>query len=360
MLTTTQAVVQFFLYYYQDDNRILTKLIHHYSYNMQSYLVWHRLAVILSILALLTITYTSFLINNFKTPEATANFFQNSDVYYYVAEIVKANIRTRYPAQLRSNVIQLTAADAALNAVVTPNLIERLSLPALRARQKIAQLPLYFSENNLILDTIPYTQQLSNTLASFNLPTPLNDAGKNLIASIPPEITVVDTQKNPNSILASITQTRIFFENLQLVKNIAWLVLIVSVIIIILANMRILRRLVSGFMWVFVVSGIILLLLSYVAPATANALAYNPDPTTGVLKDQLVDSMVSYYFSLTRTASIVYLLIALGLYLVYRFVPFPKVQEWTNEEILPHEENRRPTPARASSRKRATKRTRKR
>lgn len=293
---------------------------------MQTYNGLHKAMIVLCILALLVVTYAATLINNFKTPEVTANFFQKSNAYYYIAEIVKTDIRSKYPINLRTNVIKLTVTDSLLNFLVTPNLIERVSLPLLRARQKIAQLPLSFANNNLVINTKQYTDQFTTTLASFDLPPALTDAGNNLIAAVPSQITVVDTKKNPNSVLVTITQTRTLFDHIQAILTISWIVLIIALIALLMINLRLLQRLISGLAWIFVICGVIILLLSFLGPFIANAFASNPNPIDGVLKDQLINSIVSYYFSLTRTVSIVFLVIAAILFCIYYFAPWLTIQ----------------------------------
>src|SRR5579871_3596091 len=130
---------------------------------MQPYRVWHLTTIIISILLILFITYTSMLLHNFSTPETTNDFFRNSNTYYYVAEIVKTDIRNHYPMQLRNNVIQLTLADTLLNVIVSPTLVEHLALPVIRVRTRIAHLPLSFAEHNIVLNTSQYTQNVSTT-----------------------------------------------------------------------------------------------------------------------------------------------------------------------------------------------------
>lgn len=302
---------------------------------MQSYNTLYKFAVAISIVTLFIISYATILVNNFKTPETTSDFFKNSNTYYYLAEIVKTDIRSKYPPDLRSNVIQLTAADALLNFIVTPNLVERISLPVLRVRARVAQLPLSFAGNNLVLNTQQYTQQLSSTLSSLNLPTTINDAAQKLIASVPSEITLVDTQKNPNSILATITQTRILFEQIQTILRIAWVIFIIALVTLFVINLKFLQRLMRGLLWLFASCGIIILLLSFIAPALANLLPSNPNPIDGALKDSLVNNMVTYYFSSTRTLSLVYILLAIGFYLLYRFLPYPTIMQWENRYLFP-------------------------
>lgn len=319
---------------------------------MQTYKGLHTTMIVLSILALLVVTYAMILINNFKTPEATANFFQKSNVYYYIAEIIKTDVRSRYPASLRTNVVKLTAADTLLNFIITPNIVERISLPVLRTRQKIAQLPLSFANNNLVITTKQYTEQLSTTLASLNLPTVITDAGENLISSVPDKITVVDTKKNPNSVLVSITQTRALFEHVQAIVTIFWIVLIFALVTLLMINLRLLQRLVSGLMWIFGICGVIVLLFSFLMPLLADALSNNPNPIDGVLKDQLVNTIVSYYFSLTRTVSIVFLILAVILFLLYYFLPFERLQSYFTPQPTAAP---KPTKTRTTTRKRTRK-----
>lgn len=302
---------------------------------MKRHSFWHVTAIIVSSLALLAITYSTLIVNNFRTPEATANFLKNSNSYYYIAEIVKANIRSHYPTELRTNVLQLTVADTILNTIVNQNLVERLALPTLRITAKVEQLPLSFAQKNLVLNTGQYTQKLNATLTSLNLPTAVTDAGQKLIASVPQQITVVDTEKNPQSVLAAVVRARILLDNIQTILTVSWVILGIALLTLLLVNIRYLKRLVKGIIWIFATCGILVLIASHAAPAIAGTFPPNPDPIAGVLKDQMINSILTYYFSLTRSAGVAYFITAIVFFLVHHFVPFQRVQVWVDSHIFP-------------------------
>ncbi len=324
---------------------------------MQPNRTWHNIAVIFGILSLLFVTYATILVSNFKSPEAIANFFQKSNAYHYIAEIIKADIRDKYPTQLRNNVIELTIADTVLNEIITPSLVERISFPSLKIASRVNQFPLSLAENNVVINTKEYTQKFSDSLTSLQLPSPLTDTGKNLIASIPPQITIINTKENPNSILFLTTKAKVFFENLQKILTIAWIILLLSIAILVIVNKNFLKHMTRGFVWIFAVSGFVGLLASYAVPAIISSMYTNPDPVAGMLKDDLINSMVMYYFSLSRIASIIYLLIAVALYLIYRFAPFDTISHWPDQYLMPQENKSATT--HSSRKKKSTKRTKK-
>ena len=298
-------------------------------------MTWHRIAVIFGILSLIVITYTSIFVRNFETPDATANFLHNSNTFFYISEIIKTRVRNNYTSTLTNNIVEGAIADRLLDLVVTPERIQTLLTPALRAGSRIAQIPLEFSGQDLVLPTQKYTQQLSQTISSSQLPPSAIDAANNLVASVPPQITVVDAGQNPNGTLIIINQLKVLMENVRTILTVSWIIFLLSLLTLIIVNLRIIRRLLKGLFWIFIASGIVIFLISFIAPAITDALA-NPstDPITGVLKNQIIQSIVSYYFSLTRNTSLILILLGIAFYLLSRYANIDAFQQWVNTHLL--------------------------
>lgn len=313
---------------------------------MESHKTLHTIAVILSILSIIAITYTQIFVRNFETPEATANFLRNSNTFYYISEIIKTRVRTNYTATLANNIVEGAIADRLLDLVVTPERVQTLLTPALRASSRIAQVPLEFSGQNLVLPTQQYTQQLSQTISSSQLPPPAIDAANNLIASVPSQITIVDAQKNPNSALLIINKLKVLMENARTILTISWIVLVISLLTLIFINLRTVKRLFNGLFWNFLISGIVIFLISYIGPAIADTTAsLSADPITGVLKNEMIQNIISYYFSLTRDTSLILILLGIAFYLLYRFSKTDAIQQWVNTHLL----SQTPQPATVSN-----------
>lgn len=317
---------------------------------MNSNKIVNLTSIILGSLALIIIGTLGVLSSNFENAATKNQFFKNSNTYYYVSEIIKSHVRSKYPDSLRNNPINLAISESVLNYIITPSTVETIAVPVLQRRDKVKDRPTDIVNDDLVLNTQKYKKQVTQSISSFNLPEPVTTSVTNVINSAPNSITLVDTSKNPNSILVAITRFRIFIDNSKMLTQAAWFVLAASIIVLLLFNLRTMKALFNSLSWIFGVSGILLLLASFLTPSAFNS--FGPQSTnqiSGGLQDSLFQNIVTYLCDLIRNISYWYLAITAVVFLISRFVPFSPAEAWINQHIFAVKPKKKKAPATRSA-----------
>ncbi len=295
---------------------------------------WNRFIAIIVTISLILICYGTALINNFGTAAKLQNFLHESNSFSYTAEIIKAEISERLPQEIKKNVIQSALINKFMDYIITAENIEKLAQPGLRLTYKAADTPTSIQDNKVVIATATYKDQAIGYVNSLNLPDTLKSPAQSLVNSVPQELVLIDNSKHPNNPLMVLIRVR---DSLRVVHNmvdILWWLIPVGFIVILLLNLRNLRRLSKTLAWVFGAPAVVVLLGSWIFPALISAFgARSTDPVIGEQVNGLINSAATYLFSTTRNFGIVCLVLSAIFAVIYIFLPMQKIQNQLDSQL---------------------------
>lgn len=262
-----------------------------------------RIAIILlciSIFLLPYLTVTKSLITNAQN---TINLLKKAKTFEYTAEIAKSEIQSRLPEKVKQNLIEQSIINKIVDVIITPQLIQNISEPAIKlAIKQLQEDPKLSLENQKIeLDVSPYKQNLGNYVSSLGLPDGIKESANNFSQSLPDKIAIVDIDKNPNNPLLILIKLRRLYNNILLANNILWVVLAISalsLVALLYKNVLRLGKLVGKSL---VVVGIIVIIFSYLTPpALSLFVPNNLTESSGSEVAALINELDTQYFAMTQ------------------------------------------------------------
>ena len=230
--------------------------------------------------SLICISLFSVINKNFKDAPSILSFFENANVYGNVSNIVRLEIESMYPGPIKRNIILAGFADKLLDIVITPATVKKVAKPAVGLAVKFAQSPTSIIDNKVVVATAKYKEQAIIALTDFGLPKLLLINARFLVDSIPANLTIVNLEKRPNSVLGLIIKARTALQYSRTITNISWVVFWVSLLLIFANNIYRVRDMVKV-LWVGLgtAGGVIVLfylflnsILSMVLPITSDAI----------------------------------------------------------------------------------------
>lgn len=259
--------------------------------------------VLTTTLALILLPYFNIFKTTFTSSENTMDFFRNASTFNYTSQIIKSEIQARLPEKVQQNLLERSIINRLVDLIVTPQLIENIAEPLIKFQINRLQSKQVFtlSSNNVEFNLQPYKQNLTNYIDSYNLAEGIETTITDFVNSVPNTITVVNGQDNPDSVVLKLVKLREGYHNLLLINTVLWTVVFVGAVLLIVLNYNDLRRLFRIFAKLFTTSAVVVLLLSYILPPLlANLIPTNLSENSGSEISQLINSIITQYFSMSR------------------------------------------------------------
>lgn len=262
-----------------------------------------RIAILFVSISLLLLPYlvvTKSLITN---AENTINLLEKSKTFEYTAQIAKSEIQNRLPEKVKQNLIEQSIINRIMDAIITPQLIQNISEPAIKlAIKQLQGDPKLSLENQKIeLDVSPYKQNLTGYVSSLGLPEGIKESANNFSQSLPDKLAIVDVEKNPNSPLLLLIKLRSIYNSVLLANNIMWFVLILSALSLVALLYRSLLRLAKIVAKSLIIVGALIAIFSYTAPpALSMFVPNNLTESSGSEVAALINSIDTQYFAMTQ------------------------------------------------------------
>lgn len=277
-------------------------------------------------ISLISISIFCVLTRNLKDVPSMMGFLKQANTFSHIADIARFEIRSYYPPVVANNFILRGVTDQAIDRIITPSLIEYGAAPALKLAYGFAKSPSSIINNKVVVDTNPYKTQAKQAIAEIGLPQIVVINADFLVDNLPPSLTLVDLEKNPNSVLGSIIKLRTFYENSQRWLSFSYVVLILSTFFMIALNLHRLKFMTNEFFIGTLVSGATILVATFVLPGI---ITMNLPTGGGVIQAQnmLILDAMQVLLSKIRFIAYVYLGISLFLFLIIWFLPFEKLQK---------------------------------
>lgn len=289
---------------------------------------WNKFLLILLTVLLVLCTYATVLRDNFLTGAKAFVFLKEAKVFVTTAEIVKSEINAKLPDSIKNNYIKQAIVSKLLDIIITPENVAKVAEPGINAAYKLAKAPTDIENNKVVLDTTQYKQQASEYIPGLQLPKVITDAANDLVNAVPNDLTIVDLEKRPNSILATFIRIRDLMRTINDVTNVLWVLTIINLIALVLVNIKSIGRLLHSFGWSFGVAGSIVVVGSYIFPPIATAVVpQSTDPIIGNAMNTMVSNIIYQYFVLTRGYGWLLVLIAVFACLAYWLINTKRAKE---------------------------------
>lgn len=257
-------------------------------------------------LCIFLLSYTLVIKSIFASTETLKNHMGQAGLFADISNLIKAEITDNLSVRLQDRIVLLALSERLLDAVVTPQLVERYSQPLLVAGERIIEKDLNIAQNNVVVDTSKFKQRATNEIKERKLPDIVVPYTENLIAAVPDQLQLVDLEKRPNSVLGFLTRAEILFGKINVINTIALYLGIATALFLIAFNTKTLRTLFKALATAYLTAGVTVLVGSFLFPfllmLTANA-------AQSIYLNTLVSDAVYYYFGVTRTPSIILLLV---------------------------------------------------
>ncbi|MBP9719409.1 MAG: hypothetical protein KBD46_02985 [Candidatus Levybacteria bacterium] len=260
-------------------------------------------------------------------------FFQNARVYENVSTIVHLEIQSYYPPLIKKNILLSGLADKLVDTIVTPDTVANVAAPALRLSVKFAQAPTSIINNKVVISTALYKQQVVQALTNFGLPKFVVVNAKLVIDAVPAQLTLVNLEKRPNSILGIIIKIRTFLQYNQAALQISWMVLVALIIIIFLDTIHRFRDFFKAIWISFAVSGLLVITLYFARNLIMSIFLPSSSDPLMVAQNALVTDAVSYLLREIRNIGVIYVVFAVISFVIWRFVNFVKLQIKINKVL---------------------------
>ena len=262
---------------------------------------WNKFLLILLTVLLVLGTYATVIRDNFLTGAKAFVFLKEAKVFVSTAEIVKSEINAKLPASIKDNFIKQALVGKILDIVVTPENVAKVAEPGINAAYKLAQAPTDIEGNKVVLDTSKYKQQASEYIPSLQLPKVVTDAANELVKSVPNDLTIVDLEKRPNSILATFIRIRDMMRTINDITNILWVLTLINLIALVVVNLKSIGRLLHSLGWSFGVAGSVVVVGSFIfPPIMSSVIPQSTDPVIGNAMNTMVNNIIYQYFVITR------------------------------------------------------------
>lgn len=289
---------------------------------------WNRFLLITLTFLLVLCTYATVLRDNFLTAAKAYVFLKEAKVFVVTADIVKSEINAKLPESIKDNYIKNAVVAKLLDIVVTPENVAKVAEPGINAAYRLAKAPTDIENNKVVLDTSQYKTQASEYIPSLGLPKVITEAANDLIAAVPAELTLVDLEKRPNSLLATFIRIREMMKTINDIANVLWVITIINLLALVVVNLKSLGRLLHSLGWSFGVAGSLIVVGSYIfTPIIGAIVPQSTDPVIGNSMNTLVNNITAQYFVLTRGYGWLFIIIAAVACLAYWLVNTKRAKE---------------------------------
>jgi hypothetical protein len=268
---------------------------------------------------LIVLSILTPVVNNFADVGATSNFFTKANVYVNLSTLAKEEIKKHYPEDFAKRTLQVALADKVLETVVTPELTKNLVESGLKVSVKVAQTPTSIIDDKVVINTDQYKQQVVELLDGMDLGKELNLVANRVVDSVPKELVLVDTKERPNSILAWIIKLRTILDYSRTITTIAWIALGVSLIVILLNNLKRIKTIFLVIALGFGGAAVAVILLTLLVQAFT--------------QPGLVGDVLNYVMSQINKFGIGFAIVTVVSLLIWKFVNFNNFQKKVNKKL---------------------------
>lgn len=262
-----------------------------------------RIAILLLSISFLLLPYLTVAKSLITNAQNTINLLEKAKTFEYTAEIAKSEIQNRLPEKVKQNLIEQSIINKIMDAIITPQLIQNISEPAIKlAVKQLQEDPKLSLENQKIeLDVAPYKQNLSNYVSSLGLPDGIKESANNFSQSLPDKLAIVDVEKNPNSPLLLLIKLRSLYNNILLANNILWVTLLISALCLVALLYKSVLRLSKLVAKSLVAVGVLVIAFSYLTPPALSLLVPNNlTESSGSEVAALINELDAQYFTMTQ------------------------------------------------------------
>ena len=252
--------------------------------------------------------------------------------FVYATEIIKTEIKNNLPEKIQDNIIEKAIVYKTIDYVITPKLVQEVSskpiAKVIAAINKKGDSTIV--NNKVVIDTTKYKAQLTKNISGWQLPKELNVLAIDVVSSLPPQVSIVNLEKNPNSFFAYIIKARIYVRELSNIITALTLVLAILIASIFVINRKKIVIAIRGTGWVLSFSGLFMIILSYIGSATVSSVFIVSNPTS---VDNLVNNMVLAIGTNYLRASGIFGVISLIIGVIIIILTSPKLIDKTKKTI---------------------------
>jgi len=300
---------------------------------MKSFGVLNIILSIILCLFLASLGFFSIVHNNFADTSSVLGFLEKGKVYDNLSTAVKLEIQSKYPENIRKNIIYYALANKIMEAVVTPETVAVLARPAVELSYAYAKTPTAIISNKVAISTAIYKDQVKEMIAGFELPKIVNTNVDMMIDSVPATLTLVDLEKHPNSILGLIIKWRALYRENEAALKISYAVIFAVIVISLISNMFSIRKF-FGVLWSgFISAGVVVILATLIGVWIMNMAFSGAVDSMVMAQNKLIADAVSYFMSQLRNCGIVLVLIGLACFVFWRLFKFEKIQGRINKSL---------------------------
>lgn len=278
-------------------------------------------------ITLIALTFFSIIHSNFKDVPSMLSFLERANVYNNASTLIKLEIQENYPATIRNNIILRGLTDELVKVIITPQLVAKVAKPALQASVAFAQSPTAIIDDKVVISTSPYKAQARQVVGDFGLPNIMTKTVGLLINALPSQLTLVDLQKRPNSVLGMIIKARTILAQNNAARVSSWVVLIGVLLVSIFYNLRHVKKLIESLIIICLVSSGVFILLWVLIPVIFGMIL--PAPLTSIITAQnaLVTDAVVFLVKQMMFVSLYYLALGIVLIVILKLVKFDRAQK---------------------------------
>lgn len=205
--------------------------------------------------------------------------------------------------------------------------------------------PLSIQNNMLVIDTSGYKQQAATELASGTLPTEIVSIADRVIAAVPNQLSLVNLTESPNKVITTMIQLRALYTQIDTLNTAAWVIALLSFILIVAVNLTNLHRIFRTIGIVYLTAGIVVVIVSLIAPPVITSqLPVSSANLSSLYVNQMVTHASEYFFSMTRTPAMVFLVFGGVFYLVSHWKKAEKKMQKSVDQAIDKVEDQFDTP----------------
>jgi hypothetical protein len=289
---------------------------------------WNRLLIIIFSISLILGSLLAVFKNNFSNGAKTYLFLKEANAYENISELAKVEINNNLPDSIKSNFIKKALIEKVIDTIITPENVSKIAEPGLVNLYKLSDKAASLASKKIEFDTVDIKKQAEQYLPKLGLSTSFTDTTLDFVKSVPDTVTIINVEKNPNSPLAIFLKIRAAHKAVNQATDIVWLIALLSLIGIIIINIKNISRLLSSIYWPLGVSGALILAITYILPPIALSFmpsVANADETSAI--NNLVSGLINNYLKLVRGYGWIYLLIALIALIVHWLINSTKAKE---------------------------------
>lgn len=273
---------------------------------------WSRLLVVILSIALVLASFLAVIRNNFGTGTKAFLFIKEAKGFENISELAKVEITSNLPDSVKNNFIKNALVQKIVDIAITPENVAKIAEPGLVNLYKLSGSAADLATKKIEFNTIDFKKQSEQYLPKLGLSTSFTDTTLEFIKSVPDNITILNVEKNPNSPIALFLKIQKYYKLLNSLTDTLWWLAALSVLGVVLINLKSKNRILSSIYWPFGVAGAVILALCYISPSIISA--FMPSSTSAAQStaiDNLVSGLTNNYFGLVRGFGWLFIIIAI-------------------------------------------------